>query len=322
MLYLDALLPLANHQEPPAVSLFIPGQSALLMQAALTNILKSLSSSLSEHLSPSEITDFLAPISALLTDPTVWSERKAGLAIFRSPTFSLLIHTPHPLPLQTVIDEHFHLLPLVPYLEQSQCFHILDLGTKIPALYDANAFNFSQITFQLEGSQWKQEVLTLLHKSRTPLILVGTPQKRARFLASVSYPFCTHTHLTIPSKSSATRSKSPIPRQQMLQEAFLKNLDHFLEESRKQAWEGLINLQRTNKTLSNIREVTNAAYNSRIDALFINISGVTLQSLGLENGDESQSLVNLAASHTLLNKGRIYPLPPQQAGPVAATLRY
>lgn len=314
MLYLDSLLELANFQESPAVSIFIPAQDVLKMKQTLTTVLKKLGSSLSEHLTKAETTRFLEPVSALLTTPTFWQNRQSGLAIFRGITFFMVIHTPHEVPQKTIVNSHFHLLPLIPYFEQSQLFHILDLSLASPAIYEANAFFFRALHLNLQNTHWKQEVLALLHKTQTPLILAGTAKAQTDFLANTNYPLCSPIIFSPPANS--------LSHQEALQKTFLKHIKHLLEANKQKAWQELQRLQNSGQTLTNIREIANAAYNSRIETLFVNTEVIPAQKADPEGINESQKLVNMATSHTLLNGGWVYALSSQQQGPVAAIARY
>lgn len=331
MLYLDHLLQLADHQETPAVSLFIPTHTALSNaqnKKCLEKALAQAQTCLLEHLSESEIESFIAPIQQLLSDDDFWQNLKMGLAIYRGPDFFKWVHTPYRLPYGVVVNSHFHLLPLIPYLEQSQRMFVLDLTVKTPVLYEANAFEIEEAEVphaipSLEKKRDFQKITPMLapflQKQNLPLIIAGTHEDYQAFTQQCHYP--QHAHLLFSTPQGGWKNT-----QLAIHTALQGQLQQLLEHIRQYAINELKQQQNTSSTLSNMREVANAAYNSRIASLFVQPSPETSETVLTEdNLAMAQELVNLATTHTVLNGGKIYTLPqdafPAQM-PVAAILRY
>ncbi len=331
MLYLDHLLQLADHQETPAVSLFLPTHAAMAHDQDKNHLKKALDQArvcLVEHLSETEIKDFLQPVEQLFKDASFWKNLRHGLAIYRGPDFLKWIRTPYPLPYRVVVNSHFHVLPLIPYFEQCQRIFVLDLTVDTPTLYEANAFYMQPVSLphalpslsHTEDFQELCKTLTpFLQKQNSPLILAGSSEDFRHFLAHCHYPQHAHLPFTTPQGGW----KNP---QLALHTALQAQLQSILDDIRQYALEELRQQQNTATTLSNMREVANAAYNSRIAALFVRpFPEETETVLTEQNLAVGQELVNLAATHTVLNGGKVYTLPQDTLNaqtPVAAILRY
>jgi hypothetical protein len=108
---------------------------------------------------------------------------------------------------------------------------------------------------------------------------------------------------------------------------------HFRRE-RQEAAARYLQLHGTGRTSSDVREVVPAAWDGRIEVLFVAV-GVRVwgtfvtDARTVELSDEApgrnEDLLNLAAIHTLLNRGMVYAVPPAEMPnetPVAAVLRY
>lgn len=338
MFYLDHLLQLVDHQETPAISLFFPTHpdapvSHYEDKAFLTRSIAQAKEALIEHLSHEEIQSFLQPIVDLFENPDFWCQLKSGLAIYKGPDFLKIVKTPYTLTPRVVVNSHFHLLPLIPYFEQCQKMLLLDLTSSQPELYEANAFEIQKIHLSLEQAPQEsmtsgqdyvriyQQICPFLHKNNAPLVLAGPQHLQKRFLEHCPYP----RHTGIAFNTPTTGWNNP---QEAIHTAFLSQLHHILSSTRQYAIEELQNLQKSSqKTLNNMREVANAAYNSRIDALFVSTQPTEHLLLPFSSGqmETTQELMDLATTHTVLNGGKVYTLPDNilpQESPVAAILRY
>jgi hypothetical protein len=103
---------------------------------------------------------------------------------------------------------------------------------------------------------------------------------------------------------------------------------------RQQATERYRALKGTGKTSNDIRDVVLAAWDGRVDVLFVALGTRVWGSfapdtraveLAEEEPGRTEDLLNLAAIHTLLNRGVVYALPPSEMAdeaPGAATLRF
>ncbi|MDP3910038.1 MAG: hypothetical protein Q8Q14_06575, partial [Gemmatimonadales bacterium] len=108
---------------------------------------------------------------------------------------------------------------------------------------------------------------------------------------------------------------------------------HF-RRGREKATARYLELKGTGRTSNEVREVVPAAWDGRVDVLFVAV-GVRIwgtfapDTRTIEIGDEasgqSEDLLNLAAIHTVLNRGTVYAVPPAEMPdetPVAVLLRY
>lgn len=331
MLYLDHLLQLADHQETPAVSLFLPTHAAMAHDQDKNELRKALAQAkicLVEHLSDNEIEDFLDPIVQLFNDASFWKNLRQGLAIYRGPDFLKWVRTPYTLPYRVVVNSHFHLLPLIPYFEQCQRIFVLDLTVNTPTLYEANAFYIQAVKLphplppvtRVEDFEELSKALTpFLQKHNSPLILAGSSEDFSHFLEYCHYP--QHAYLPFTAPQGGWRNPKLA-----LQTALQAQLQNILDNIRQYALEELKQQQNTANTLSNMREVANAAYNSRIASLFVQSFPEESETVFTEqNLAVGQELVNQATTHTVLNGGKVYTLPQNtlvSQAPVAAILRY
>jgi Bacterial archaeo-eukaryotic release factor family 7 len=103
---------------------------------------------------------------------------------------------------------------------------------------------------------------------------------------------------------------------------------------REEATARYLELKGTGRTSNEVREVVPAAWDGRVDVLFVAV-GVRIwgtfasDTRTIEIGDEapgqSEDVLNLAAIHTVLNRGTVYAVPPAEMPdetPAAAVLRY
>jgi hypothetical protein len=93
-------------------------------------------------------------------------------------------------------------------------------------------------------------------------------------------------------------------------------------------------LRGTGKTSNDVREVVPAAWDGRIDTLFVAVGvriwwtfapGPRTVELGDETPALNEDLLNFAAIHTVVNRGTVYAVPPPEVPdetPVAAVFRY
>jgi hypothetical protein len=108
---------------------------------------------------------------------------------------------------------------------------------------------------------------------------------------------------------------------------------HFLR-GREAAIARYLELRGTGRTSNDVREVVWAAHDGRIDVLFVAIgvqvwgtyvANTRTLDIGDERPGENEDLLNLAAIHTMLNRGTVHAVPPAEMpddAPVAAVLRY
>lgn len=81
--------------------------------------------------------DRLREARALLDDPSFWQQQYDGLALFIGPNVMRRFRVPITLPEQVAIGPHFHVLPLLPLLDESGQFYILAASGGLVRLLEA-----------------------------------------------------------------------------------------------------------------------------------------------------------------------------------------
>ena len=81
----------------------------------------------------------LAPLYEFADDIAFWSNQKAGLAVFRSPTMLHIRRLLAPMPERTVVADSFHVKPLIRIVQLAQRYELLCLTNRRIALYQGVA---------------------------------------------------------------------------------------------------------------------------------------------------------------------------------------
>jgi hypothetical protein len=124
----------------------------LLRQAQTELEKQELSHKLGHKLSstgPTEPSQFLEPASEL-DDDAFWQQQNAGLAVFISAGFFRFYRVPINFTELVVVNDSFHLKPLIPLLSGDDRFYILTLAQRNVRLLEANRYGITR-EVQIEG---------------------------------------------------------------------------------------------------------------------------------------------------------------------------
>jgi Bacterial archaeo-eukaryotic release factor family 7 len=112
---------LALGRHGPCVSVFLPthhaGREVEQAPIRLKNLLRQATDALKSHgVRAPEIDRLLAPLRGLLDDRLFWQYQSDGLALFSRPGWWRSFRVPLDLPELAVVDDRFHVTPLLPLL--------------------------------------------------------------------------------------------------------------------------------------------------------------------------------------------------------------
>ncbi len=136
---LEALM---QRREGACVSLYAPmvkaGAETQQNAIRFKNLVRKAGDALEAHgLSPKQAEAQLAPAAALIDDTPFWQHQGEGLAMFLADGFSRRYRVPIEVRELVVVEERFHLKPLLPLLSGDGRFHILALSQKRARLFEA-----------------------------------------------------------------------------------------------------------------------------------------------------------------------------------------
>ncbi len=139
----DALRQLAQTQDDPCVSLFMPTYhvEAELSQNAirLKNLLREARHQLKEEgFRDDDIDDILLPAHILLERADAWSESSEGLAVFMTRSSAYIYRVPLAFEEFVVTGHRFHLKPLFPLLASNNRFYVLALSKNKVRLFQGS----------------------------------------------------------------------------------------------------------------------------------------------------------------------------------------
>lgn len=124
----------------PCVTVYIPThkmsrevrQDPVLLRDHLRDIQNKL---VSQGVPKRDIEEIVAPVQDLLNDDDFWQNNESGLALFMSKGFFKQLRLPIEVEDTVVVNEHFHLKPLLPLLTD-KLFYVLALSQHAPRLLE------------------------------------------------------------------------------------------------------------------------------------------------------------------------------------------
>ena len=124
---------LAVGRQGPCVSVFLPthraGREVEQAPIRLKNLLRQATDALkTDGVRAPEIDRLLAPLRRLLDDRLFWQYQSDGLALFSRPGWWRSFRVPLDLPELAVVDDRFHVSPLLPLLVVDGHFFVLALS--------------------------------------------------------------------------------------------------------------------------------------------------------------------------------------------------
>lgn len=351
---------LIENTNKPAISIFLPTHPANTDrrdQIELKHALKHAELLLEEHdLTGASTPELLQPARDLLADANFWQAQNTGLAIYLAPEFSRLYRLPIAFEKEIIVNSRFQITPLLPFFESQHRFYILLLAANRIELLEAGPFASEVIPAERLPQDWldllvsadfqaglpsdcgpdqkdrihhycqaiNQALVPFFKMAKAPLVIATEDDVFQIFKQHCDYSSLVQT--AIPAQPEHPDGKS-------LWEQGLEYVRPLLEKQKQAALASIESSQANQKLLCHTDLVLRAAYNSRVEKLFLiqnqhrrgrlDQTGSVVRHAAFDPDD--QDLVNLAAIHTLLNGGEVYTIEPdyiQNAREVAAVLRY
>lgn len=352
---------LIENTSKPAISIFLPTHPVSHAdrhdQIELKNALKHAELLLEEHdLTGASTPELLQPARDLLDDLPFWQQQNQGLAIYLAPGFTRIYRLPIAFEKEVIVNSRFQITPLLPFFESQHTFYILALSLNQFQLFEASQYELAAIPTEhlpqdlqhlldaadfedrlpsgagSERKDWihlycqaiNQGLSSFLKIAKAPLVVASEDYLYEIFKQHCDYP------------GLIDQPISGNPKHIALNVLFAQGLaavKPVLEKEKQAALSSIEALQANQKLLCQTDQVLRAAYNSRVEKLFLiqnyhgkgllDKTGRVLRHASIDPDD--QDLVNLAAIHTLLNGGEVYTVEPgciRNANEVAAVLRY
>jgi hypothetical protein len=192
----DELKRLAQVNDPPAVSLYLPLEQEVdkhdQNRIRLKNLLAEAEKQLQQHynLSPQEIADLLQPAARLIADGrfTTNLTLNHGLAVFLSTTGADIYTLPVPFTEQLKIAARFYLAPLLPLLMENGRFYILALSQNEIRFWRATAHTINEVwlsndipTSLADALKWEDPEAQIQWHSSTSSQVTGFGRRSAIF---------------------------------------------------------------------------------------------------------------------------------------------
>ncbi len=308
-----------------------------------------------------EIEHLLEPINGLVNDTGFWNEQSDGLVIFRNKDqfeyYTLPVHFQE----YTYISDHYYLKPTVPYLNDDGKYYLLALSLSEVRFYegfphqidevelddllpenlqDVVGYDFKEKHLQVRTGQSstnqgiyhgygkgneeeKTEIQKYFRAINNGLMKYIKNRKRPLVLAAVDYlvPLYRgvneYKNLYGEFVSGNPEHEDPV----FLHEKTRELLGEYFDKERKEDIAAFEQALYHGKASFKEEKIIPAAYNQRIDTLFIKNDGEMWGVYDKANNtikpreiqpDYKACLLNFAANHTLLNNGKVYLLEPDQ----------
>lgn len=322
-----------------------------------------------------EINLYLKPIRDLIANIDLWRNPSDGLAIFLNKEGLNYYSFPINFDTRSYVSDHFYLKPLLPMYHGDGTYYLLELSEDYVKFYECSrygckdlfledvapkqleeavGFDFKSKTLQFrsgqeghgagsfhghgEGKDDHQEemihffreidkgVKRLVRDTKAPLLLACSEP-----LFGIYKEVNTHPHLYDKRLSGDPEFKN---KSMMHQESWELMQDHF-EKTKYEKMDLFTELYHTPKISSQPSEIIPAAFNGKIDTLFLK-KGAELYGKYVKEGNHvlfekekkmtNASLLNLAAIQTFIKNGNVFELDPKEMPimeqPMNAIFRY
>jgi release factor family 3 len=151
--------PLLRTSGGPCVSIFLPtfraGGERQQNPVRLKNVMRNIAARLEEDwgMRSPDADELLEPMKRLVEDNSFWLHQSDGLALFRSADLFKSFRLPVQLNELAVVENRFHLKPLLPLLsgDGDGHFYILSLSRKNIRLLSASRFRVDEIDLESQG---------------------------------------------------------------------------------------------------------------------------------------------------------------------------
>lgn len=320
---------LLEHRGKPAVSLYLPQATGPATRLAYRQVLAEVEAQLEDfEFDAREVELIIARLRTLQDSPVFWRQAADGLVLFVSAEHFLYSGSAFAPTRQVVVDEFFYLIPLITHYLNYKTFHILNLNGPLPQLYLASQHEIRRLPdfpagpASADSAALAIGLLPFFQHQLSPLLVVCSDRTRFDALCQVldHQPYALECH------HCDTRATS-LPR--LHQEAW-QRIAPVLQAELDEALSAYIALADTPKAVQDVSSVAQAAYNSRIDKLFL-VAPIQLDKEPPSTPAKEHQrrrvdeLLNRAAIYTYLNGGKVYTVRPEElsgAREAAAILRY
>lgn len=141
---------LMQRREGPSVSIFAPmvkaGKETQQNPIRFKNLVRQAREGLIEHgVADTEVDRLLAPAADLIDDLPFWQHQSTGLAVFVSQGFFRYYRLPLEVRELAVVEDRFHLKPLLPLLSGDGRFYVLALSQKRVRLLEATRHSVREV---------------------------------------------------------------------------------------------------------------------------------------------------------------------------------
>jgi hypothetical protein len=96
-------------------------------------------------LRPPQAEELLAPVQQLVKDYDFWQHQSAGLALFVAPAMFRLYRLPCAVAELVVVNQRFHIKPLLPLLSGERQFYVLALSQNQVRLFDCARYSVTEV---------------------------------------------------------------------------------------------------------------------------------------------------------------------------------
>jgi hypothetical protein len=153
-LSIEELKELVEQPQGLCVSIYMPtvqlSSETQQNSVRFKNLLRQAEAELEKYeLHPTDLSQFLQPASELDEDE-FWQQQNAGLALFISEGFFRFYRVPIDLIELVVVNDSFHLKPLIPLLSGDDRFYVLTLGQRDVRLLEGNRYGITR-EVEIEG---------------------------------------------------------------------------------------------------------------------------------------------------------------------------
>ena len=308
-----------------------------------------------EELSEKEIDDFVSPIQQLIEDTGFWRQQSDGLAIFLANGFFKKYTVPVSFEAFNYVANSFYLKPLMPLFVGDGVFYVLTLELEDVKLFKQTRHSITEIVIddlvptrleEIVGYDYeekslqfrtqkqgfsaatfhghaeadrgrKKEILrhfraidkglmTILNNEKSPMVIASQ-----EYLFSIYKEVNTYKHLL---ESHIDYDSDKIDKFS-LHEIAWDIMAPIFDTNRKEKIERFKQYDGTGKTSSDIKQILPAAFQGKIDSLFVenreDVFGIYdavnhKVEIRKNPDDTSVSLLNLVAIKTFLNNGEVY----------------
>ena len=327
---------------------------------------------LAKNLRRPEVDAILEQPKRLLVDPVFSRHQSDGLALFASSGGMVSYRMPIRFDELVTVSDRFHLKPLMRYFAHDGHFYILALSQNQVRLLEGTRHTIDEVYLEnmpptmAEAMQFErfekhlnrytgasgesagvyhgfnptdvekdqivrwfrkvdEELMGFLAGEQSPLVLAGVEYYFSLYKSASAYPHILERG--VPGNPDQLKPEE-------LHAGAWPLVEPVFTQEKEDDLARYHQLSATERTATEVEQIVHAAYNGRVDTIFVPVgvqvwgragtgTGEVIVHVDHESGDED--LLDLAAVQTLTNRGHVYVVPqeemPEQV-PAAAILRY